>query len=109
LYDRDIATMDYIVPSVEESVPGLRNDEYGSKAGSRYKDSFLGTSYVESNLLGSAHIEEMMFDNEDDYLVIKLSKEEKKRIRETYRQTLIIKVMGRKVGYTYLLRCLKAS
>jgi hypothetical protein len=81
--------MDYIVLSGEEFVPGLRNDEYGSKAGSRYKDSFLGTSYVESNLLGSAHMEEMMFDDEDedfgedDYLVIKLSKEEKKRIRET--------------------------
>ena len=87
--DRDIAIMDYIVLSGEEFVLGLRNDEYGSKAGSRYKDSFLGTSYVESNLLGSAHMEEMMFDDEDedfgedDYLVIKLSKEEKKRIRET--------------------------
>ena len=79
---------DNIVPG-EESVPGWRNDEYGSKAGSRYKDSFLGTSYVESNLLGSAHMEEMMFDDEDedfgedDYLFIKLSKEENKRIRET--------------------------
>ncbi|XP_031121135.1 uncharacterized protein LOC116024380 [Ipomoea triloba] len=37
---------------------------------------------------------------------IRLSAKEKERIREPWRQTLIIKVMGRRVGYAYLLRWL---
>jgi hypothetical protein len=43
--------------------------------------------------------------------LIKLSAEErkkKKRIREPWRQTLIIKVMGRKIGYIYLMERLQA-
>ena len=41
---------------------------------------------------------------EEDCPVIKLSTEEKKRIRAPWRQTIIVKVKGRRVGYIYLLR-----
>jgi hypothetical protein len=46
-------------------------------------------------------------EDEEDCLVIKLSVEEKKRIRFLWRQTLIVKVMGRRVGYMYLIKRLK--
>lgn len=50
--------------------------------------------------------EENEVRNEDDVIcpVIKLTKEDKKWLRGLWKQTLIIKVMGRKVGYAYLLR-----
>ncbi|XP_031124327.1 uncharacterized protein LOC116027041 [Ipomoea triloba] len=40
--------------------------------------------------------------------VIRLTKEEKVRLRAKWRQSLIVKVMGRNVGYTYLLKRLTA-
>ncbi|KAG6763281.1 hypothetical protein POTOM_030695 [Populus tomentosa] len=43
-------------------------------------------------------------DGEDGCPIIKLSVEERKRIREPLRQTLIVKVIGRRVGYTYLVK-----
>lgn len=56
---------------------------------------------------------DMMSDDEKDDLeivetvdcpLIKVSKDDKVRIRKQFKQSLIIKVLGRKVGYTYLLR-----
>lgn len=46
-------------------------------------------------------VSEELKDEEDDCPIIKLSVEERKRIREPLRQTLIVKVIGRMVGYTY--------
>lgn len=46
-------------------------------------------------------------DGESDCPVIKLTKEEKLRMRKPWRNTLIIKVLGRSVGYNYLLRRLR--
>lgn len=46
-------------------------------------------------------------DDNVDCPIISLTKEEKARIRKPWRQTLIIKVLGRTVGYTYLLKWLK--
>lgn len=40
--------------------------------------------------------------------IIRLTKEEKLRLRNKWRQTLIVKVLGRNVGYAYLLRRLTA-
>lgn len=58
-----------------------------------------------------AELEEVSDDEEDgprrdepDCPVIRLSRMEKARLRKPWRQSLIIKVMGRKVGYAYLLR-----
>nr|GME21591.1 uncharacterized protein LOC109157058 [Ipomoea batatas] len=47
-------------------------------------------------------------DEDPTYPTIRLSAEENKRIREPWRQTLIIKVIGRKVGYAYLMRRLNS-
>ena len=53
--------------------------------------------------------EEMCEEEEDeDCPTIRLSKVEKARLRSPWRQTLIVKVLGRTVGYTYLLRRIKA-
>lgn len=41
------------------------------------------------------------------YPTIALTKEEKVRLRKPWRLTMIIKVMGRKVGFAYLLRRLR--
>lgn len=46
-------------------------------------------------------------DDTDECPLITLTKEEKVRIRRPWKQTLIIKVLGRTVGYTYLLKRLK--
>lgn len=46
-------------------------------------------------------------DEEKDCPVTRLTKEEKKHLREPWLKTLIIKVWGRSVGYNYLLRRLK--
>ncbi|XVF43936.1 hypothetical protein PTKIN_Ptkin02bG0081000 [Pterospermum kingtungense] len=42
-------------------------------------------------------------EKEEDCPTIFLSKEEKACLRRPWRQTLIVKVMGRKMGYSYLL------
>ncbi|XP_019181905.1 PREDICTED: uncharacterized protein LOC109177015 [Ipomoea nil] len=49
---------------------------------------------------------DVSYDEEDDPLcpTIRLSKEEVEMIRAPWQKTLIIKVMGRKVGYAYLRR-----
>ncbi|XP_019160127.1 PREDICTED: uncharacterized protein LOC109156749 [Ipomoea nil] len=54
--------------------------------------------------------EEFMDDEDDDPLcpTIRLTKAEIEAIRAPWRKALIIKVMGRKVGYAYLLRRLNS-
>ena len=54
--------------------------------------------------------EEDMVDEEgsEDCPVIPVSKEEKRRLRRPQQKTLIIKVMGRTVGFKYLERCMRA-
>ncbi|XP_011048782.1 PREDICTED: uncharacterized protein LOC105142718 [Populus euphratica] len=56
--------------------------------------------------------EDYIFDDdevngEDDCPLIKLSLDGKQRIRKPWRQTLIIKVMGKRIGYNYLLKRLQ--
>ena len=46
-------------------------------------------------------------DDEEDCPTIRVSKREKARLHRPWRQTLIIKLMGRLVGYSYLARSLK--
>ncbi|XP_031097076.1 uncharacterized protein LOC116001330 [Ipomoea triloba] len=46
-------------------------------------------------------------DDDPDCPVVKLTKEEKKRMRRRWENTLIIKVLGKVVGYNYLLRRLR--
>ncbi|XVF75216.1 hypothetical protein PTKIN_Ptkin13bG0169900 [Pterospermum kingtungense] len=57
--------------------------------------------------------EELVSDDEDgdevaEYPVIKLSKKEKLMLRRPWRQTLIVKILRRSVGYNYLLKRIKA-
>lgn len=42
-----------------------------------------------------------------NYPIIRVTKEEKERLRRPWKRTLIVKVLGRKVGYTFLLQRLQ--
>ena len=86
----------------------------GLKGGQSYIDSLMGDSFAETT------VEEDNIDTEgfseddedecddDDCPVIKLSAEEKRRIRAPWQQTLILKLMGRRVGYMFLIQRLKS-
>lgn len=46
-------------------------------------------------------------DDDPDCPVIKLTREEKRRMRKRWENTLIVKVLGKVVGYNYMLRRLR--
>ena len=80
-----------------------------------YRDSLIGTSYLDWTLPNTTNLEEFMLDDEDDeeegeedYAIIKLSSKEKKCIHEPWHQTLIVKGMGHKIEYTFLLKWLQS-
>ncbi|XVF65824.1 hypothetical protein PTKIN_Ptkin09bG0281700 [Pterospermum kingtungense] len=52
--------------------------------------------------------EVLVDEDEEDCPTIGLTKREKERIRRPWRQTLIVKVMGRSVGFNFLLRRIKS-
>lgn len=78
-----------------------------------FKDKLLG---AQSSMNSQNSLEDDLASDDDepeevedkDCPVIQLIRAEKIRVRRPWRQTLIIKVMGRTVGYTYLLRRIKA-
>ncbi|XVE81434.1 hypothetical protein DITRI_Ditri15bG0063100 [Diplodiscus trichospermus] len=78
-----------------------------------FKDSLLSTQGTTAN--GYYHDDEFLSNNEEinkvgeeeDCPMIPLTKAEKARLRRPWHQTFIIKVMGRTVGYNYLLKRLK--
>lgn len=79
-----------------------------SVAKSSFKESLLG---VENNTTSPNVPEEELVSDDDEpngekdkeCPMIRVTCEEKIRMRRLWHQTLIIKVMGRTVGYTYLL------
>lgn len=91
---------------------GSRERENGFKFQVSYKNVVAGRA----NQKGVYVVEDEVSDDEsgdesqDDPTCpkIRLTKEEKIWIRAPWKQTLIIKVMGRSVGYTYLLRRITA-
>lgn len=46
-------------------------------------------------------------DEDPNFLIVRLTRKEKTRLRRPWRQTLIVKVWGRSVSYNYLLRRLR--
>ncbi|KAG5219090.1 receptor protein [Salix suchowensis] len=85
----------------------------GTKGGNTYIESLMGDSFVEPEEDDDIYNSDCISDDdeedcdEDDCPVIKLTAEEKKRIRAPWKQTLIIKLMGRRVGYMFLIQRLK--
>lgn len=77
-----------------------------------FKDKLLGINSEESEKLyygfASDDDEFNEVDDDQEFPTIALTKAEKSRLRHRWQQTLIIKVMGRTVGYTYLLNSIKA-
>ncbi|XP_031127559.1 uncharacterized protein LOC116029652 [Ipomoea triloba] len=87
----------------------------GAERPRSYLDSVVGkgtdaTPFLVDNIADAGgddlNAEEVPDDEDDDPTcpTVRLSVREKEQIREPWRQTLIIKVMGRRVGYAYLLR-----
>ena len=78
-----------------------------------YKESLIGSAFRGQSNFSIPEQEDFASDDdeedeeEEDCPVIRLFMEEKKRIREPWRQTLIIKVLGRRVSYTFLLKRLQ--
>lgn len=75
-----------------------------------YKDRPVGAiprAYIQAFGFESSLEEEIESDEEKDVLcegmiALKLSKEEKRRIREPWSQSIIVKTFGRNVGYMHL-------
>lgn len=85
-------------------------DSEEAMAGMSYKTILTGnndrnkTETSEEEMAYDDEKEEEDKESDTDCPVIKLTKEEKARLRKPWRQSLIIKVMGKRVGYAYLLR-----
>lgn len=81
--------------------------------GNNYIASLMGNSFIATESIDNNHDTECISEDdeddsdEEDCLVIRISAEEKKRIRAPWTQTLIIKLMGRRVGYSFLINRLK--
>lgn len=75
-----------------------------------YKQIVAGES---SNISPSQNDLDLISDDEEEESddrcpVIHITKEEKLRLRSKWKQTLIVKVLGRNIGYAYLLKRLTA-
>ncbi|XP_073015397.1 uncharacterized protein [Primulina eburnea] len=81
-------------PSYKEALKGKKNA--GESTAYQYEDGLIS----DDDFYGED-------EEEEGCPVIKLSKEEKNRLRAPWRQTLIVKVLGRSIGYNYLLRRIK--
>lgn len=97
---------------ITEEDCNMGNEENREKGeyGHSYKSILTGMEEenmkekTEEEQVSDDETEEKDSEEDDDYPIIKLSKKEKVRLRKPWKQSLIIKVMGRKVGYAYLLR-----
>ncbi|KAG5253172.1 receptor protein [Salix suchowensis] len=85
----------------------------GDNNGQSYVEKLMGESLVTHEMDEDNHQNDCISEDEDDDAdeddcpVIKISSEEKKRIRAPWQQTLIIKLMGRKVGYMFFMQRLR--
>ena len=104
---------DLLTRSSKKVKIGENNVARGTTGGNSYVESLMGNSFVEPEIDENMQANECISEDdeddceEDDCPLIKLSAEEKKRIRKPWQQTLIIKLMGRKVGYMFLIQRLK--
>lgn len=86
-------------PSYSEMLAGMASQ--GQSGG--LKDGLLSGDYPDSD--------DDVYEKEEDKdfcPLITLTKEEKKSLRQKWRQSLIIKVWGRRVGYNYLQKKLQS-
>ena len=92
---------DLLTRSSKKVKIGDNTSSSGSKGGNTYIESLMGDSFVEPEGDDDKYNSDCISDDdeedcdEDDCPVIKLTAEEKKRIRAPWQQTLIIKLMGR--------------
>jgi hypothetical protein len=94
---------------VEETSPDSLAAGRETKGNLSYKDSLVGDSHTDQRMTCDNEYDEYVSDDDDDddCPLIQLSAEGKRRIREPWRQTLIVKLMGRRTGYSYLMKKLQ--
>ena len=98
-YEKTTEETDLLTRSSKKVKIGDNTESSGAKGGNSYLDSLMGDSFVEPEHDEDSHgIGEVSEDDEDDSEddecpVIRLSAEEKKRIRTPWQQTIIIKLM----------------
>ncbi|XP_019173837.1 PREDICTED: uncharacterized protein LOC109169411 [Ipomoea nil] len=95
-----------IVPSAQTEPPRPPVDQRRS-----YMDSLMGRTGADPTRLDdqeepSQTHDELIEEENDDPLcpTIRLTKEEVEKIRAPWRKSMILKVLGRRVGYAYMLR-----
>ncbi|XVF34418.1 hypothetical protein REPUB_Repub18cG0057400 [Reevesia pubescens] len=86
-----------------------------AEIGNTYKSRLMNAVHsLESDLKEESKIvdegdvsDDDMFEEEHDGLCIRLTKEDKKQIKEPWKNTLIVKLLGRPISYTYLCNRVK--
>lgn len=109
-----LASGDLVPNSDERNNSNLNQDPIstiGAMHGGSWKDSLIGehamqTDYNEEDF--ASDDDEKDGEEEPDCLKIYLTKKEKAELCRPWRQSLIIKVMGRGVGFMYLLNRIKS-
>jgi len=86
---------------VEETSPDSLAAGRETKGNLSYKDSLVGDSYTDQRMTCDNEYDEYVSDD-DDCPLIQLSVEGKRRIREPWRQTLIVKLIEKRTGYSYI-------
>ena len=87
----------------------------GNRKETSFRDMLMGRldeSMQEEDEEGNSEEDEKQTpeeDQEQDYSIIGVSKEEKQRIRRPWKKTLIIKLLGRNIGFHHLQRKLKET
>ena len=108
----DLDLVDLVKDSLQTDEP---NDDQDVQPKLTFKETLMGGAGMREGFINVddesfiSDDEEMCEEEkEEDCPTIRLSKMEKARLRSPWRQTLIVKVLGRTVGYAYLLRRIKA-
>ncbi|XVF70165.1 hypothetical protein PTKIN_Ptkin11bG0139400 [Pterospermum kingtungense] len=94
-----------------ENIEDGQNSNHVVSQGLSFKDTLMGKASERLNLKDEGFIsddDDLCDEEEEEDSPNILSKKEKARLRRPWRQTLIIKLMGRSVGYTYLFNKIKA-
>ena len=99
-----------IHPMNEVNTKRLRDDRFASYSANSYKDKLVGSipgAYEQAFVFSTSMDEEDESDVDDDELCegmakLKVSREEKKRIRALWSQSIIVKAFGKSVGFVYM-------
>lgn len=111
-----LESQEVVMETSMEAIGGVDHPDLGRRGDERplsFKEACMGLSQglgEDMSIPDYASDDDVIIqeEEEEDCPTIALTKEEKARLRNPWRLTLIIKVMGRKVSFAYLLRRIKS-